>query len=188
MANMGCARPGRVCYDPFSGTGSLLIAAAHYGSVCLGSDIDHKMSSMREGQKNITTNFKHYDLPLPQLLLDIVRCDNSRNSSLWAATRKRPLFDAIICDPPYGIRAGAKKLGVKEGTVVRVPPPEFTKVHIPQTVAIGMDEVLEDLFDLADRTLIIGACGLPHFHPHASFLTSCLIFTLMPHFHPHIRF
>lgn len=26
---------------------------------------------------------------------------------------REPLFDAIICDPPYGVRAKSKKIGVK---------------------------------------------------------------------------
>lgn len=32
--------PGKIMYDPFVGTGSLLYAVAHWGSYVLGSDID----------------------------------------------------------------------------------------------------------------------------------------------------
>ena len=40
MANMVHAGPGRVVWDPFCGTGSVLIAAAHFGAMTMGSDID----------------------------------------------------------------------------------------------------------------------------------------------------
>jgi tRNA G10 N-methylase Trm11 len=26
----------------------------------------------------------------------------------------RPIFDAIVCDPPYGVRARSQKIGVRE--------------------------------------------------------------------------
>lgn len=32
--------PGRIIYDPFVGTGSLLYSCAHWGAYVLGSDID----------------------------------------------------------------------------------------------------------------------------------------------------
>jgi tRNA G10 N-methylase Trm11 len=32
--------PGKVIYDPFVGTGSLLYACAHWGATVIGSDID----------------------------------------------------------------------------------------------------------------------------------------------------
>jgi len=32
--------PGKIIYDPFAGTGSLLYAVAHWGAYVFGSDID----------------------------------------------------------------------------------------------------------------------------------------------------
>ena len=26
----------------------------------------------------------------------------------------KPIFDSIVCDPPYGVRARAQKVGIKE--------------------------------------------------------------------------
>lgn len=43
MANMGQAARGRVCADPFVGTGSCLIAAAALGAHVLGADIDMRV-------------------------------------------------------------------------------------------------------------------------------------------------
>jgi tRNA (guanine10-N2)-methyltransferase len=40
MANQVLARPGAVIYDPFVGTGSIIISCAAFGSTVIGSDID----------------------------------------------------------------------------------------------------------------------------------------------------
>ncbi|KAG5487106.1 hypothetical protein LSCM1_07778 [Leishmania martiniquensis] len=47
MANMSGVCRGHYVYDPFCGTGSLLIAAAHYGARTFGSDADGR--AMRAG-------------------------------------------------------------------------------------------------------------------------------------------
>lgn len=35
MANQGLVSPGKLVYDPFVGTGSILIAAAHFGAMTM---------------------------------------------------------------------------------------------------------------------------------------------------------
>jgi len=37
MANQGLAAPGKLVYDPFVGTGSILVAAAHFGAMTMVS-------------------------------------------------------------------------------------------------------------------------------------------------------
>lgn len=54
----------------------------------------------QHGRLDIFTNFKHYGLTPPE----VVRMD-SINSLFRSAS---PLFDSIVCDPPYGIRAPQK--------------------------------------------------------------------------------
>jgi tRNA (guanine10-N2)-methyltransferase len=61
-AGQALAAPGRIVYDPFVGTGSLLYSAAHWGATVMGSDIDarqfkgkrecehHSSLTSREGQ------------------------------------------------------------------------------------------------------------------------------------------
>ena len=49
---------------------------------------------LKEDKPNIWLNFKQYDFPFPQIL----RIDSSKQRF-----RKCGFFDAIICDPPYGI-------------------------------------------------------------------------------------
>ncbi len=39
-------RRGMLVYDPFVGTGSILIAAAHHGAMTLGADIDPRVISL----------------------------------------------------------------------------------------------------------------------------------------------
>ena len=40
---MSQVRRGMLVYDPFVGTGSILVAAAHHGAVTLGADIDPRV-------------------------------------------------------------------------------------------------------------------------------------------------
>jgi len=43
MANQAQIRKGDLVYDPFVGTGSLLIAASQFGGYTFGTDIDYLM-------------------------------------------------------------------------------------------------------------------------------------------------
>ncbi|CBZ23458.1 methyltransferase-like protein [Leishmania mexicana MHOM/GT/2001/U1103] len=54
MANMSGVCRGHYVYDPFCGTGSLLIAAAHYGARTFGSDADGR--AMRAGTEKGKTS------------------------------------------------------------------------------------------------------------------------------------
>lgn len=40
MANQALAAPGKWIYDPFAGTGSMLLTASAFGACTFGSDID----------------------------------------------------------------------------------------------------------------------------------------------------
>lgn len=48
---------------------------------------------------NIYTNFLHYGMKIP----DFAAVDIA--SLPLDLSGKRPIFDAIVCDPPYGVRA-----------------------------------------------------------------------------------
>ena len=47
MNNMIHARPGGVVWDPFCGTGSILVGAAHFGALTMGRDDDGASSFFR---------------------------------------------------------------------------------------------------------------------------------------------
>jgi len=144
MANEAQAAPGKIVYDPFVGTGSLLVSCAAFGAYCAGSDFDvrvlHGTNKGKTG--DVLYNFNHYKLPPP----DLWAGDNS-----IPCLRGSGLFDSIICDPPYGVRAGARKSGrVKE---IKPIAPHLLKSHIPASKPYDIEDVMDDLLDLAARIL-----------------------------------
>ena len=50
------------------------------------------------------------------------------------------MFNSIITDPPYGFRAGARRLGVPEGTVVNITPEQRDR-HNSRTIPYKPDDV-----------------------------------------------
>jgi tRNA G10 N-methylase Trm11 len=118
MASMAQVKPSQLVYDPFVGTGGLLVGAAHCGAHVAGADLDFNMMharglSSRVGQKyrskseTIMANLKQYGLE--KYYVDVLIADFS--TQYLRASFK---FDAIVTDPPYGIREKAKKLGAKK--------------------------------------------------------------------------
>ena len=107
MANNALAQQGSFVLDPFVGTGSIIVAAQAFGAYCIGTDIDIRILHAQEFKKttNIFSNSEQYNLPKPCL----IRGDMSKSGICMRINK--PILDAIICDPPYGVRAGAKKSG-----------------------------------------------------------------------------
>ena len=63
------------------------------------------------------------------------------------------MFDAIICDPPYGVRAGGRKSGgrklIKGVKGPYTVPDEKRDNHIPSTAPYSLAECVHDLLHLA---------------------------------------
>ncbi|MBA0788352.1 hypothetical protein Gotri_000133 [Gossypium trilobum] len=163
MANQAQAAPGKLVYDPFVGTGSILVSAAHFGAMTMGADIDIRV--VRDGRGpdcNVWSNFKQYGLPMP---IGLLRADN--NLPPWRPGLKE-VFDGIICDPPYGVRAGGRKSGGRKllkGIVGPYTIPDDKRAdHIPSTAAYTLVECVHDLLDLAARMLVMGG-RLVFFYP-----------------------
>jgi tRNA (guanine10-N2)-methyltransferase len=165
MTSLGKVTTESIVYDPFVGTGSILLACAMRGAYCIGSDIDIRVLRGKGGDQTIWKNFEHYKLPRPE----IIRSDNAlyhrhyrhhhqptTNISSTTTTNIAPhLYDAIICDPPYGIRAGARQTGSKLDN----PRPvleENRHNHIAQTKTYSVSDVMSDLLDVAASTLKVG--------------------------------
>ncbi|CAM9211442.1 unnamed protein product, partial [Ectocarpus sp. 6 AP-2014] len=146
MANMALVGKGKLCFDPFVGTGSILVACAHFGGVCVGTDIDVRVLKGKKG-RSVFTNFDKYGLPRPEL----VRSDNALYGRHF---RVMELYDCIVTDPPYGIRAGARKSG-REGEA-RIVKPEERFDHMPHTQHYPVEDVLVDLLEVAAQTLVLG--------------------------------
>lgn len=136
------------------------MAASHLGAKCFGTDIDIRVISgnMFAGKKggdlapedrSIWENFKTYGLESPE----IIRMDNHMFERHYSGTFNN-FFDAIVTDPPYGIRAGAKKSG---RDVARRPigpiPEELRETHVPATQQYAVEEVMLDLLSLAAYSL-----------------------------------
>ncbi|KAM0788686.1 hypothetical protein ACM66B_002783 [Microbotryomycetes sp. NB124-2] len=129
MANQAQASSGKLCYDPFAGTGSMLLTAAAFGATVFGSDIDGRQ--MRGKKTSIRDNARQYGIE--NRILDCSTFDLTQHPF-----RTGELFDAIVTDPPYGVRAGAKRLGRKEGAR------EVTPILLPGREDEGLSHQLPD--------------------------------------------
>lgn len=109
-ANIALAAEGRLIYDPFVGTGSFPVACAQFGAMGWGSDIDGRSIRGSGGKKSLRGNFEQYGLK--SLLGDMFSADLT-NTPIRVPSKKR-LFDAIVCDPPYGVREGLRVLGLRD--------------------------------------------------------------------------
>ncbi|GAB4813919.1 hypothetical protein N2152v2_000965 [Parachlorella kessleri] len=167
MCNMGKVRKSSLVFDPFVGTGSILVAAAERGALTLGADIDMRILKLgkqdKAGQRlNIWTNFRDYGLPAP---LGLLRADLHRHpfkraggaagkageAADAAAMAVEGILDAIVCDPPYGVRAGGRKGAAKEDASIK-----DRRTHIVATDGYSLGECLRDLMELAAQMLVLG--------------------------------
>lgn len=126
MCNQANIEEGAYVFDPFVGTAGLLIPPASNGAVVFGCDLDmrvlngysvgriNKKSSYYSVQKKLETytpkinlNFQQYEFPQPNILrMDCTKC----------AFAPHIQFDAIISDPPYGLRAMSRSMKKKDNT------------------------------------------------------------------------
>lgn len=148
MTNLGQVRKGHFCFDPFVGTGSILLTCALEGAYCFGTDIDVRVLRGRGADENVSANFRRFGLPRPE----IVRSDNSVYHRHYRCSGRLPLFDAVVCDPPYGIRAGARRSGSRRPDV-RPIPDDRRHDHVAQTRPYVVSDVMADLLDVSARTL-----------------------------------
>ncbi len=150
MANIAKVTSKSLVFDPFVGTGSILVSSAVLGAAVHGQDIDWKVvhGKLKGRSHNLFDNFKHYGLPRP----DIVCTDSAR--SPWRVDP--PLWDAIVTDPPYGVRAGAKRLGPNKKGKVHVVTGDETEPYVPMTKPYPVLDIMIDLLETAAKTLVKG--------------------------------
>eukprot|EP00775_Hariotina_reticulata_P006648 gene6648-6873_t len=117
MTNMAQVKRHSLVLDPYVGTGSILVAAAARGAYTMGADIDirvikrGKVDPTTGRQLDIYSNYQQYGLP-------------------------SPVFDAVLGDPPYGVRAGGRKSVAKDVTVTN------RESYIPSTEPYTLTECL----------------------------------------------
>ncbi|XP_048009461.1 tRNA (guanine(10)-N2)-methyltransferase homolog isoform X2 [Megalobrama amblycephala] len=134
MANHAKVKADDLVYDPFVGTGSLLVACSHFGAYVCGTDIDYNTihgigKASRKNQKwrgpdeNIRANLRQYGAE--SLYVDVMVSDASK--PVW---RKNAQFDAIVTDPPYGIRESTRRTGSHKD-IIKPPEDLYCEEMVP---------------------------------------------------------
>ena len=169
-ANLALVAPTKLIYDPFVGTGGFLLAAAEFGAEVWGSDIDGR-SFRGTGGKSAKTgrgcdagvgkNFKKYglgDLFADCFIGDLTHSPFRRPSPQCP---HKGLFDAIISDPPYGVREGLKVLGSREEQTENRGPHMIDGVpahqcpgYIAPKKPYSFARMLDDILDFAADMLV----------------------------------
>ncbi|MBI2077194.1 MAG: RsmD family RNA methyltransferase [Euryarchaeota archaeon] len=98
LVNLARVPSGGVVYDPFCGTGGVLLEAASMGLRVVGSDLDEAMV------RACRTNLEHFGLGA----LDLFPAD-AGIAAKELARRGLPAIDAVVSDLPYGRSAYAGK-------------------------------------------------------------------------------
>ncbi|KAA0703558.1 tRNA (guanine(10)-N2)-methyltransferase -like protein [Triplophysa tibetana] len=159
MANHAGVKADDLVYDPFVGTGSLLVACSHFGAYVSGTDIDYNTihgigKASRKNQKwrgpdeNIRANLRQYGTE--SLYVDVLVSDASQ--TIW---RKNALFDAIVTDPPYGIRESTRRTGSNKD-IIR-PPDDFAgESYVPVSMAYHLSDIFADLLNFSAHHLVLG--------------------------------
>ncbi|KAL5102892.1 hypothetical protein TcWFU_000780 [Taenia crassiceps] len=114
IANACLCGPGDIVWDPFLGTGGMVLAASVWGAYGAGNDIDYALvhgigASPKAGQGKrhadecLRANYRQYNLL--SRYLDVLIADSaSLGRLLRCPSTASGLFDAIVTDPPYGVR------------------------------------------------------------------------------------
>ncbi|XP_065212761.1 tRNA (guanine(10)-N2)-methyltransferase homolog [Planococcus citri] len=158
MANHAKVEANDLVYDPFVGSGSLLVAAAYFGAYVSGVDIDFLMVHgktkptrkqtrhiARQGE-NVLANLTQYGME--SKYLDVLVGDSSL--PLW---RNELKFDAIITDPPYGIREATERVGSKKSRTFNDPE---AAARFPPKVIYTFHQILSDLLFFSSSHLNLG--------------------------------
>lgn len=148
MANQALLKPGKLVLDPFVGTGSFLCTSAEFGAYTMGADIDGRqirgLTKLTKGRtRGVRSNIEQYNLQ--HRVLDCVICDTCHAPWRDGLT----IFDAIITDPPYGVRAGAKKTSNHR-------PETHKSTEFPSMLPYDMSDVVRDLIDFSAKFLCVG--------------------------------
>ncbi|KAH1029021.1 hypothetical protein HUJ05_002327 [Dendroctonus ponderosae] len=155
MANQAQVNSGSIILGPFVGYGSLLVAVAEFGVYVFESDIDYLMlhgktkptrikQQKRAKDESIKANIKQYNLS--HKYIDVLINDFSL--SFWRDSME---FDAIITDPPYGIREATERVGTEKQNYI--VSDEHLPTHVPAKIEYGIPSIYRDLLIFASKHL-----------------------------------
>ena len=106
MCNMARIREGSFVLDPFAGSASLLLSAAHWGARTVGVDISEKALLGADGSgSGVRDNFEREGLEPPERLV-VGDATELISGELLGEESRFSAFDAVITDPPYGVMEG----------------------------------------------------------------------------------
>ncbi|XP_033983093.1 tRNA (guanine(10)-N2)-methyltransferase homolog [Trematomus bernacchii] len=159
MANHAKVNKNDLVFDPFVGTGSLLVACSHFRAYVCGTDIDYntihgrgrssrKNKTWRGPDENIRANLRQYGTE--DMYVDVMVSDASKH--VW---REAALFDAIITDPPYGIRESTRRTGSHKD-VTKPQDAIYEESHVSVTQAYHLSDIFTDLLNFSAHHLVLG--------------------------------
>lgn len=96
MVNLARTKTGEIVFDPFCGTGSMLIEAALVGCKVLGLDVQHRMA------KGALRNLRYFGISPEGVIVG-----DSRNPPITTV-------DCVVTDPPYGRSATTMRRTTKQ--------------------------------------------------------------------------
>ncbi|XP_070305951.1 tRNA (guanine(10)-N(2))-methyltransferase homolog isoform X3 [Odocoileus virginianus] len=131
MANHGKVKKNDIVFDPFVGTGKA----------------SRKNQKWRGPDENIRANLRQYGLE--KYYLDVLVSDASKPS--W---RKGTYFDAIITDPPYGIRESTRRTGSQKEIPKGIE--KCPESHVPVSLNYHLSDMFFDLLNFSAETLVLG--------------------------------
>lgn len=154
--NIAQVGEGKLVYDPFTGTGSFLVAAAEFCGITMGSDIDVRILKGKSKTQTIKSNFQQYNTV--DKYIDVLAMDFTNNT-----IRDNFMFDTIVCDPPYGVREGLKICGAKneekavgrENVMIEGEKAHLRKDYIPPKKPYELSNLLHDLLEFSAKRLPI---------------------------------
>jgi len=152
-ANLAQVAPGTLMYDPFMGTGSFPLACAHFGAAVFGSDLDGRSIRGNKPGRNVKGNFEQYATSSQYLGGFVADLTNS-------PVRRKRILQAIVCDPPYGVREGLKVLGSTRAALQEVVyladsglPAHLQPNYVPPKKAYSFFRMLDDILHFAAERL-----------------------------------
>lgn len=144
MANMATVRKNDLVIDPFCGTGGIMVACKALGAHVLGGDINILALRGKGENANIDANFRQYGFggPLCLMRMDVLNSAVHQSTVGW--------FDAMVCDPPYGIKEGMRVF--REDSI----SPGLEKNHFQGTERVRFVDFLHGVLEFAAAVLVHG--------------------------------
>ena len=156
-ANLALAAPGTLAYDPFMGTGSFPLACAHFGAAVFGSDMDGR-SIRGKNARSVKANFEQYGTS--SLYLGGFVADVTNSPLLRRPGKGGRWLDAVLCDPPYGVREGLKVLGSTKVALREVvllgdgTPAHLSGNYVPPKRAFSFVRMLGEILEFGAGVLV----------------------------------